>query len=89
LKKIQRGGVEMVKYDFRKLKGKIKEMFNTQNDFATAMEMTPTTLSSKLNNQFDFSSSEITKAVNLLHISSPEEAWTFFFTEKVENNSTN
>lgn len=79
----------MVKYDFRKLKGKIKEMFNTQNDFAIAMNMTPTTLSSKLNNQFDFSSSEITKAVNLLHISSPEEAWTFFFTENVENNSTN
>lgn len=79
----------MVKHDFRKLKGKIKEMFNTQNDFAIAMNMTPTTLSSKLNNQFDFSSSEIIKAVNLLHISSPEEAWTFFFTEKVENNSTN
>lgn len=78
----------MVKYDFRKLKGKIKEMFNTQNDFAIAMGMTPNTLSGKLNNQFDFSSSEITKAVNLLHINSSEEAWILFFTEMVENNST-
>lgn len=78
----------MVKYDFRKLKGKIKEAYNTQSDFAKAMGMAPNTLSCKLNNQFYFSSSEISKAVNLLHIVSSEEAWSLFFTEIVENNST-
>lgn len=78
-----------MKYNFDKLKGKIKEVFNTQNDFAEAMGIAPNTLSSKLNNQFDFSSNEISKAVDLLKINSAEEAWTIFFTKQVENNSTN
>lgn len=78
-----------MKYNFDKLKGKIKEVFNTQNDFAEAMGIAPNTLSSKLNNQFDFSSNEISKAVDLLKISSAEEAWKIFFTKQVEKNSTN
>lgn len=78
----------MEKYNFDKLKGKIKEIFGTQNDFAEAMEMAPNTLSSKLNNQSDFSSTEISKAVDLLKIKSAEEAWKIFFTREVENIST-
>nr|DAS67785.1 MAG TPA: Protein of unknown function (DUF739) [Caudoviricetes sp.] len=78
----------MEKYNFDKLKGKIKEIFGTQNDFAEAMEMAPNTLSSKLNNQSDFSSTEISKAVDLLKIKSAEEAWKIFFTKEVENIST-
>lgn len=78
----------MEKYNFDKLKGKIKEIFGTQNDFAEAMEMAPNTLSSKLNNQSDFSSTEISKAVDLLEIKSAEEAWKIFFTREVENIST-
>lgn len=78
----------MKKYNFDKLKGKIKEIFGTQNDFAEAMEMAPNTLSSKLNNQSDFSSTEISKAVDLLKIKSAEEAWKIFFTREVENIST-
>lgn len=77
-----------MKYNFDKLKGKIKEIFNTQNEFAEAMNMAPNTLSSKLNNQFDFSSSEISKAIDLLKIESKEEAWNIFFTKQVENVST-
>lgn len=77
-----------IRYDFGKLKGKIKEVFNTQNEFAEAMEMASNTLSSKLNNQSYFSSSEITKAVELLKITSPEEAWYIFFTKQVEKLST-
>ena len=78
----------MEKYNFDKLKGTIKEIFGTQNDFAEAMEMAPNTLSSKLNNQSDFSSTEISKAVDLLKIKSAEEAWKIFFTREVENIST-
>ena len=78
----------MEKYNFDKLKGKIKEIFGTQNDFAEAMKMAPNTLSSKLNNQSDFSSTEISKAVELLKIKSAEEAWKIFFTKEVENIST-
>lgn len=78
----------MIKYDFSKLKGKIREVFGTQNKFAEAMEMASNTLSSKLNNLTDFSSNEISKAVKLLNITSANEAWNIFFTQQVENNST-
>lgn len=78
----------MIKYDFSKLKGKIREIFGTQNNFAEAMNMAPNTLSSKLNNSTDFSSNEISKAVELLNITSANEAWNIFFTKLVENNST-
>lgn len=77
-----------MKYNFDKLKGKIREVFKTQNDFAIAMEMAPNTLSSKLNNQFEFSSNEISKAIDLLKVNSVEEAWSLFFTKEVEKNST-
>ena len=78
----------MVKYNFDKLKGKIKEVFNTQNEFADALGIAPNTLSSKLNNQSDFSSNEISKATKLLNISSQVEAWNIFFTQEVEKTST-
>ena len=78
----------MVKYNFDKLKGKIKEVFNTQNEFADALGIAPNTLSSKLNNQSDFSSNEISKATKLLDISSTVEAWNIFFTQEVEKTST-
>ena len=82
------GGGKMIRYNFDKLKGKIKEVFNTQNEFAEALGIAPNTLSSKLNNQFDFSSNEISKAVKLLKIDSPVEAWNIFFTQEVEKKST-
>lgn len=78
----------MVEYNFNKLKGKIKEVYKTQNDFAVAMNMTPKTLSSKLNNTTDFSSKEIVNAFKLLGITSASEAWNIFFTRKVEKKST-
>lgn len=77
-----------IKYDFNKLKGKIKEVFGTQNEFAEAMKMAPNTLSAKLNNQFDFTSKEITSAIELLKIDSAKEAWEIFFTAEVEKSST-
>ena len=78
----------MIRYNFDKLKGKIKEVFNTQNEFAEALGIAPNTLSSKLNNQFDFSSNEISRAVKLLKIDSTIEAWNIFFTQEVEKTST-
>lgn len=77
-----------MKYNFDKLKGKIKEVFGTQNNFAIAMEMAPNTLSSKLNNLSEFTSLEISKAIDLLKIDNPKEAWEIFFTKQVENIST-
>ena len=79
----------MVKYNFDKLKGKIKEVFNTQNEFADALGIAPNTLSSKLNNQSDFSSNEISKATKLLNISSPVEAWNIFLRKKLKKLQQN
>lgn len=78
----------MEQFDYSRLKGKIKEKFNTQNDFAKAMNTTPNTLSAKLNNQFYFSSDEISRAVDLLNIRNPIEAWNLFFTKIVDKKST-
>ena len=78
----------MIKYNFDKLKGKIKEVYSTQNEFSEAMNMAPNTLSSKLNNNTCFSSEEISLATELLGIEDPKEAWIIFFTKQVENIST-
>ena len=78
----------MIKYNFDKLKGKIKEKFDTQNKFAEVLGIAPNTLSAKLNNLAEFSSSEISKSIKLLQIENGNEAWEIFFTQLVENNST-
>lgn len=69
--------------DYRKLKGKIKEVFDTQEAFAKAMGLSYTSINQKVNDKVEWSSSEIAKACNLLHIPL-EEAHIYFFTQKVE-----
>lgn len=74
-------------YDFSKLKGKIKELFGTQEAFANAMGISPPTMSYKLNGVTEWTQDEIVKAIKLLNIP-PEEIHVYFFTQKVEKNST-
>ena len=69
--------------DFSKLRGKIKEVYGTQNAFATEMVMNEATLSNKLNNNVEFSPKEIVRACYLLEISF-EEIKPYFFTLKVQ-----
>jgi transcriptional regulator with XRE-family HTH domain len=68
--------------DFKKLKLKIKEVYDTQEAFAEAMEMSKTALNQRLNNSVEWKSSEIAKACDLLHIPLAE-AYIYFFTLKV------
>ena len=68
--------------DYSKLRGKIREVFGTQDAFAKAMEMDCSTLSLKLNNKSEWTHSEIEKACTLLGISI-EEVHIYFFTAKV------
>lgn len=72
-----------VKFDYSKLKGRIREIFDTQSAFADAMGISAITLSAKLNNKFQWKSSEIDKACELLKIAK-EEIPIYFFTPKVE-----
>ena len=55
-------------FDYRKLKGKIKEKFSTQDTFAKALGIGRVSLSQRLNNQLEFNSQEIYKAVKLLEL---------------------
>ena len=72
-----------VKFDYSKLKGRIREIFDTQSAFAEAMGMSTTSLSAKLNNKIEFSQKEMDKASDLLKIKK-EEIPVYFFTLEVQ-----
>lgn len=68
--------------DYRKLKGKIKEVYDTQAAFAKAMEMSNTALNQRLNGAVEWKTPEMVKACQLLGINL-NEAWRYFFIQKV------
>lgn len=57
-----------MRYNYSKLKGRIKEKYNTQAEFAKALGISATALSQKLNNSKKFTQTEITKAGQLLDV---------------------
>ena len=69
--------------DYKMLKLKIKEVFDTQEAFAEAMGMSKTALNQRLNNKVEWKTPEIAKACELLHIDLTE-AYVYFFTMKVQ-----
>lgn len=46
-------------FDYSKLRGKIREVFGTQESFAVAMKMSTVTLSAKLNGRVDWTQAEL------------------------------
>lgn len=64
---------------YAKLRGRIKEVFGTNEAFAEAMEMDSSSLSAKLNNRSPWKREEIEKACMLLNIPI-EEVYLYFFT---------
>lgn len=75
-------------FDYSKLRGKIKEVFGTQDSFAKALGIGRVSLSKRLNNYLDFSQEEIDKAYKLLNLSK-EEIPKYFFTTKVQKQELN
>ena len=67
---------------YSKLRGKIREVFGTQEAFAKAMGMNSATLSSKLNGNTDWKREEVEKACFILNIGLAE-MHTYFFSPKV------
>lgn len=63
---------------YAKLRGKIREVYGLQNDFAKAMNLNPATLSFKLNGYTSWKREEIALACHLLYIPL-EEAHLYFF----------
>lgn len=72
-------------FDYSKLRGKIKEVFGTQEKFADAMSMSTVTLSAKLNGRVDRIQAEMNLACDLLGV--PYEFIPIlFFTKKVKSS---
>lgn len=65
-------------FDYSKLRGKIKEKFNTQDNFAEALGIGRVSLSQRLNNQLEFDAKEILKSIKLLGLTS-EDIPEYFF----------
>ena len=68
--------------DYKKLKLKIKEVYETQEAFADVMEMSRTTLNQRLNGVVQWTTPDIVKACALLNIPL-KDAHLYFFTPKV------
>lgn len=75
-------------YDYRKLRGKIREVFGTQSIFARELGLSEASLSAKLNNVVEWTQEEIETSVHILGIPW-KELPEYFFTSKVEKISTN
>lgn len=72
-----------MKYDYSKLRGKIKEVFGTQEKLATEIQISPAALSSRLNNATKFTQDEIVKCSVALNINDADVA-SYFFTKEVQ-----
>lgn len=79
---------EDVKFDYQKLRGRIKEKLKQENEFARKIGISAASLSYKLNGGSDFTSKEIYNACREDVLDIPkEEIPEYFFTEKLELNS--
>lgn len=67
-------------FDYSKLRGKIKEIYGTQEKFATAIGIGRVSLNQRLNNSAEFKQAEIQKSCELLEIPKEEIAKYFFAT---------
>ena len=63
---------------FRKLRGAIREKYGTQELFAAAVDMHPSTLSAKLSGKTEWTRNEIVQASMLLEIPDTEIHAYFF-----------
>lgn len=72
-----------MRFNYAKLKGRIKEKYGTQEAFAKTIGLTPTTFSFKINGKAKWTQDEIVKAVELLEISR-DEITEYFFNYKVQ-----
>lgn len=74
-----------MKYSYNKLKGKIIEVFGTQERFAQEIGISPAALSARLNNVTGFTQDEIARSCNALRIPA-KQIPPYFFTHEVQKN---
>ena len=73
-----------MRYDYRKLSGKIVEVCGTQAVFAKRIGISERSVSLKLNNKVAFKQDEIQASLTALRID-PSEISNYFFTPEVQN----
>ena len=71
------------KYDFSKLRGKIKEKLGSESEYAKLLNLSNSSISAKLQSQVPFSLKEIEITINRLDIPVVEIS-DYFFIKKVE-----
>lgn len=74
-------------YDYRKLRGRIREKFGTQAEFSRNIGLSEVSVSNKLNNVVDWGQDEMENAMVALEIPF-SDIHAYFFTHLVEKNST-
>lgn len=74
-------------YDYSKLKGKIRELDMTQNEFANKLGITEQTLNLRFKNKRPFKQNEIENAMILFN-EPMKNMHIYFFTKKVQKNRT-
>lgn len=74
-----------MQFDYGKLRGRIREKYKTESNFATELGIGRGSLSQKLNNEVDFTQRQMLRAAKLLEIE-PREISNYFFSEKVQKN---
>lgn len=74
-------------YDYRKLRGRIREKFGTQAEFSKKIGLSEVSVSNKLNNLVDWGQEEIEKTISALDIPYAD-IHAYFFTHVVEKIST-
>lgn len=72
-------------FDYRRLRGKIREVYGKEEPFANDLGIGRVTLSRKLNNKVEFTSTEIVNAIKLLDIDK-KEIQDYFFTLRVRKS---
>ena len=72
-----------VDFNYSKLRGRIREKYGTEANFADALGIGRVSLSKRLNNLLDFSRIEMLRSCELLDVSS-QELPEYFFTKEVQ-----
>lgn len=69
-----------MEFDNSKLRGKIRELFGTEQKFSDAVGISKSTLSAKLNNNSEINRDEMLKMIDLLNIEKEDIFEIFFLT---------
>ena len=83
--KILLKGVNGMAFNYNKLRGKIVEVFGTQDNFAKRLGISTNALSRKLNNKISLSQKEVIQWAELLGICEKDYK-AYFFTVEVQND---